>query len=348
MWTGTVVNGSNTKYANHKSVKLVGYSGPKRLPLIQNPLILTRIRESCMNCVHPADPSRVSGSNLQFAGTGPSWVSKVGKQEEVTFEQCRYKLYDKMDTFRTNLAEFIATRQQTANMISEKVMGIYRIARDVRRGNVRQLKKKYGKKPTSKDAAGRFLEYSFGWVPLVGDIYMLAQEIHPAPPFEIIVTQTRNSEESTWSTWLGGVEFTGNVHIRTKVRMGGQYVVKQPVQKYLRDYGVTDPALVAWEAMPWSFVVDWVYPIGSFLQHRSTFDGIRRLNEFESVTTTVNWSGFTPGYGYLDGTTAGSWKRKMRNKQLNRLLKTPTPYLKNPFSLDHFWLATALLRQQFK
>lgn len=348
MWTGTETNGYKKRFAQHKSVTLVGYAGPKLIPLVQNPLLLTRIHESCMNCVHPSNPEVVSGSNLQFASTSPSWIGEVNEIERVAFEKCRYKLYDQMDTFRTNLSEIVATRQQTADMITEKVMGIYRIARDVRRGNVRQLKKKYGKKPTSKDAAGRFLEYSFGWVPLVGDIYTMANEIHSPPPFEIIVKSSQNSEFKKWSTWLGSLKFQGSVHIKAKARMGGQYTVKQPELKFLRDYGVTDPALIAWEMMPWSFVVDWIYPIGSYLQHRSTFDGIQRLNEFESMTTVVNWSGTRPGNGYLDGTSAGSWSRKKRNMQIDNLLKTPMPYFKNPFSLQHFWLATALLRQQLK
>jgi hypothetical protein len=36
-----------------------------------------------------------------------------------------------------------------------------------------------------------------------------------------------------------------------------------------RSLGLLDPLSVAWEILPWSFVVDWFYPVGTFLDNLS-------------------------------------------------------------------------------
>lgn len=37
--------------------------------------------------------------------------------------------------------------------------------------------------------------------------------------------------------------------------------------------GISNPALLAWELLPWSFVIDWFIPVGDYLESLSAFDG---------------------------------------------------------------------------
>lgn len=349
VWTGDEVTGSSIS-KRHRSAVQRGYTGPKKNPLPENKYLYERVREYCYNHNYKGIPGSVSGNALQFNSTTPSWVfTHLYKYGNFAYEKANYKMFSQIDTFRTNLAEFIATRQQTIDMITEKVRGLIRITRAIRRGNTRELKRMFGKRPTSKDFAGRFLEYSFGWVPLVSDAYMLATELHDPPKGEFETRGKSITSVNTWTTWSGSSLWDGNVTMEAKCRIKLQCRVKNTAQQFLRDYGVTDPALVAWEMMPYSFVVDWFYPVGSYLQHRSTFDGIEITRSSVTMDYTSNWFGSQPPYGdgWSGATCSGILKIKQRNY---RTFSTspPNPFLKNPISTDHFFLSLALLRQQFK
>ena len=349
VWIGDEVNG-NAISKVHRYATQVGYTGPRKKPLPENKYLYERVREYCYNHNYNGKLDSASGNALQFNSTTPSWVfTHLYRVGDFAYEKARYKMFSQIDTFRTNLAEFIATRQQTVDMITEKVQGLIRITRAIRRGKPGELKRMFGKRPTSKDFAGRFLEYSFGWVPLVSDAYMLAKEIHE-PPKEEFETRGRGAISiASWKTWSGSSHWDGDVSIVAKCSIKLQCRVKNTAQQFLRDYGVTDPALVAWEMMPYSFVVDWFYPVGSYLQHRSTFNGIEVTRSSVTMDYTANWFGSQPPYG--DGWSGARCSGVLKVKQRNyRTFSTspPNPFLKNPISTDHFFLSLALLRQQFK
>lgn len=344
VWTGQEVTGGNKEISQkHRYAAQAGYVGPKKFPLPENKYRYERIREYCSNQYY-TPTGTVAGSSLQFAARTPSWVfTHLYKYGDFAYEKAYYKMFSQIDTFRTNLAEFIATRQQTVDMMTEKVQGLIKITRAIRRGNARELKRMFGKRPKSKDFANRFLEYSFGWVPLVSDVYMFANDLHE-PPKETFETRGRAiTNVSEWDVWSGSVDIVAKCRIKLQCR------VKNHAQQFLRDYGVTDPALVAWEMMPYSFVVDWFYPVGSYLQHRSTFSGIEIVRTCVTMDYTSNWFGSQPPAGpkWSGATCSGILKIKERNY---RVFNTdpPNPFLKDPISTDHFFLSLALLRQQFK
>lgn len=349
VWIGSEETGGAIS-KRYRYSEQTGYLGPKKKPLPENKYIYERIQEYCYNHNYNGNPDSVSGDALQFARTTPSWVfTHLHRYGDFAYEKANYKMFSQIDTFRTNLAEFIATRQQTVDMITEKVQGLVRITRAIRRGNTRELKRMFGKRPKSKDFANRFLEYSFGWVPLVSDVYMMANELHE-PPKETFETRGRvASSTSSWNTWAGSSAWNGSVDIVAKCRIKLQCRVKNSAQQFLRDYGVTDPALVAWEMMPYSFVVDWFYPVGSYLQHRSTFSGIEIVRSSVTMDYTSNWFGSQPSYGpgWSGATCSGILKIKERNYR-GFSTNPPNPFLKDPISTDHFFLSLALLRQQFK
>lgn len=349
VWTGDETTG-NSINKRHRAAVQYGYVGPRIYPLPENKYIYSRITEYCYNHNYKGLPGSVSGNALQFGQTSPSWLpTAMYPLGNYAYEKAYYKVFSEIDTFRTNLAEFIASRQQTIDMITEKVNGVARIARAIRRGNVRELKKMFGKRPQSKDFANRFLEYSFGWVPLVSDAYMLAYDLHEPPKGEFAARGRAIDSINSWSTWLGSSLWSGSVDIKATCKIKLQCRVKSPAEQFLRDYGVTDPALVAWEMLPYSFVVDWFLPVGSYLQHRSTFNGIEILNTCVTVDYTSNWFGSQDPYGegWSGASCSGVLKRKERNHR-GFSASPPNPFLKNPISTDHFFLSLALLRQQFK
>lgn len=56
--------------------------------------------------------------------------------------------------------------------------------------------------------------------------------------------------------------------------------------------GLTNPASIAWELVPFSFVVDWFGTVGEFLASWTDFDGL----EFIQPMTTIMWKSSVDDY----------------------------------------------------
>lgn len=136
--------------------------------------------------------------------------------------------------------------------------------------------------------------------------------------------------------------------------------------------GLLDPLTLAWELIPFSFVVDWFLPVGTYLSQLTALNGLTLMNGFTSYTTdySVNLSALRtrdqyPNDWFYDTTRqppagpfpakvgfSGSSSRVVHRKQrggLNLGGATPAlPKFKNPLSLTHFLNAMALLAVSFR
>lgn len=135
----------------------------------------------------------------------------------------------------------------------------------------------------------------------------------------------------------------------------GQLLVSDPSVVTAGELGLTNPALVAWELVPYSFVVDWFLPIGDWLQAQTSLLGLSFSDL--SITTTITkraqfvdtidfndtprrtYSG-TPGYAKL--------YHKTKNRCVGCLLSKPQLRFQNPLSTNHAITALTLLNQRFK
>jgi len=106
--------------------------------------------------------------------------------------------------------------------------------------------------------------------------------------------------------------------------------------------------LVAWEKVPFSFVIDWLLPIGNFLEAISAHRGLDFVAGFDDllIEGSLSWEyKIPPGYHLVAGTPPGPWRNSMYAFQ-RRLYLTwpiPLPYWKNPLSSTHLANALALV-----
>lgn len=73
--------------------------------------------------------------------------------------------------------------------------------------------------------------------------------------------------------------------ISQKFRVAAEVRITNPFAHTVDSIGVLNPALVLWEKVPFSFVVDWVLPIGSWLQQLPPLLGLDISNVY---TTTFS------------------------------------------------------------
>ena len=77
-------------------------------------------------------------------------------------------------------------------------------------------------------------------------------------------------------------------------------VITNPNANTFSSLGLANPALVAWELVPFSFVIDWVLPIGSWLTATGPLLGVNVEQVFTTYfsESSYNTTGSTGSFGY--------------------------------------------------
>lgn len=148
----------------------------------------------------------------------------------------------------------------------------------------------------ARKAADLWLEYSFGWKPLLGDIKNAADQISAPMPDAIARTVSRSDSEVTYEQYY---YLVGNYHRNISHRMGAACKLVSPNLFLASQLGLVNPLSVAWELIPGSFVADWMFDIGSFLNSMSDFIGTEVINPWRS-----SYLGFSDSLGGPGGSPA--------------------------------------------
>jgi len=208
------------------------------------------------------------------------------------------------EEFSVDLATAFGEREQTAKLIATSLMrivgGVRAAMRLDPRGVARALRcavlrnpKKYAGTPFQL-----WLEYQYGWKPLLSDAYnalnvLAYQELERGKvTARVIATSeekdltTRRFFESVGSGERIYLTKTRRIHHKCKVRL--DYVRNDtPAVDDLEKVGITNPLLVAWELVPFSFVVDWFVPIGDYLSSLDAALGWSLRGGTSTTTTEV-------------------------------------------------------------
>jgi hypothetical protein len=190
-----------------------------------------------------------------------------------------------------NLAESLAELNQTANMVANRALQIARFANNLRKGNWKAISQEFGRGvpgsvkrlPASKRIANGWLEVQFGWKPAISDAYNAVSAYNKglASRGSSITKRSGSSRNRALSTGPNG----GLTYDPSKVSSNATFtgVVDNPSVVSLNEMGLLNPALLAWNMMPFSFVVDWFLPISSVLAAMTVNAGMS--HSYASITT---------------------------------------------------------------
>lgn len=148
----------------------------------------------------------------------------------------------------------------------------------------------------------------------------------------------------------GFLEATSGVKVRL------DYELENPFVATLAQLGITNPAELIWELVPYSFVIDWFVPVGNYL---SAFDAALGWH-FKGGTIT-EWAR-QKGVGLPRPDGSGGWyyqpgqlgmKYHCNHFKMVRSVYTSSPLprfpgIKNPLSTGHIANAMALLVSAFR
>lgn len=278
-----------------------------------------------------------------------------------------------MKSQKVNLLQVLAERQQTVKLLTETMTRFAAAVINLKRGNFVQAANQLGVK-TGWRARSRFnrsytknqgsavtsgwLQLQYGWKPLLQDCYgaaELLQARHEMLGFETLSCwNTLNRDEGRrYSLSPFTVRRTGRSFYKVKYLV--RYSADNSVVHSLSSMGFTNPALIAWELLPFSFVVDWFLPIGNWISSLDAtvglkfHSGVKIVVDSHSVCEKTYANAVYQGTQRFTADMSASVKRFSVTRTVLKSFPSPKiPSFKNPVSLTHFANAMSLLTQLFK
>lgn len=185
-----------------------------------------------------------------------------------------------------------------------------------------------------------FLEFHFGWSPLVSDVYDSIDVLQRDIPAGRIIGRAKGFSNFDLST-PGPLPARVNKHsVNVKVTVGATVSMSNPNLALANQLGLVNPASLVWETVPFSFVVDWFVNVGDFLASFTEFAGYNVSNAFTSTFTSD-----TSEHVQRDPTSkAWAWSAFYFSMGANRVLDLPGVALKvrTPWRVSPSRAATAI------
>jgi len=279
------------------------------------------------------------------------------------------KILGKLKDQDFNLPVALLEGRKSIQMIGDSLTQLARAALSLRRGNFRGAAATLGLNPRTgnrkvsnhQSLASNWLELKLGWQPLVQDIYGATQYLEKfyGDNFLKRTKLTAKSERST-SVKSSSLDAIGTHVIRER----GKYVVRYvlyftelPEVKAGTALGLGNPAAVVWELVPFSFLVDYFFPLGAFLDNLDATFG----RTFVKGCETVFYKGSSYGkVGNRPPTVNGNVKTEYQTQkevmiEVVSCTRTPLtgfppnhfPIYQNPLSTQHIATGLALVAQVF-
>jgi hypothetical protein len=279
---------------------------------------------------------------------------------------------NRLKNMKVDLGVAFAERKATSNMLGDVARRMARSVRELRRGNFRNGARALGiihdpGKPRGSNWTNHWLQLQYGWKPLLSDVYGSCDALSKREQSDWRVTSKaqRNDELVTESaTYPGGTTYPTSdydaYHCVAR-RYRGVFtridaLPQNDLAMSLTSLGVTNPLLVAWELVPYSFVVDWCLPVGAWL---SSLDALLGYGSAYTSTTYYNktlWEDKgvsrdnfpNPKVAYVKNNWTGTKERLKITRTASSGVPLPAfPSIKDPRSLGHMANGLSLLAQAF-
>lgn len=250
------------------------------------------IRVATTNTSYQYKPTPIS---IQFPITG-GYGGLVDPYRDLVKNRAYDKFKGKALGESTQLGVLLAERKKSYGMIANRVTGLYRSYRSLRKGDFRGFLRNLSVDPRRKhrnktraaahEASGLWLEYWFGWSPTVKDLYNTAGVLTYQYPSEAV----SGSSVMRVPRMAGGL---ASASVRRVCEQEGILIAKtganvklvNPDTQLLQQMGLLNPLSIAWELVPFSFVVDWFTKFGNVIEATTDFVGVELSNEYGTYVT---------------------------------------------------------------
>lgn len=248
-------------------------------------------------------------------------------------------------------AETLAQRQQAVSMMTSRIVQLTRFAKAINRGDLwaawKELKLPHDEyttvvrkwrlngqkltwsklpdprrnhRPTdlpqdkykrARAIADLTLEFNFGWRPLIEDIYGAASLLCSDPPKGVIIGRGA-SPVITGKYNHGSYSPRGDRTWKSYAQYRAEVSVSNPNLALWSQAGLTNPALLAFQLIPYSFLTDWVSNLSQVIEGYTRLWGLSLTNVSYTAKTdftermvwnNYGWSGSGSGFQFVRSLT---------------------------------------------
>lgn len=260
-------------------------------------------------------------------GEGAEGTKQFLQLIQSTQSTCRERFNSKLRS-SAEMGAALYEARKSVDMITNRAGQLLRFARALRRFDfvgagreigqvVYQKERQYyrrtnrGPKPlrlrrNARAFGANYLEYAFGWAPLVGDIGNSIEIIGSPDVGHVNLRARANSADSyanqvntyyPWAPVIDAASHKTNVIVTCKANVK----VVNPNVALAAQLGLVNPVAIGWEVVPFSFIVDYFVNVQSYLENYTSTLGLE-LSDVSSTTyvtdvctATQSWWDGRPG-----------------------------------------------------
>lgn len=252
-----------------------------------------------------------------------------------TWDSVKNRAYGKMVDQVGNQSQWannLIEAHDSIGMIASRALQLARVASELRKGHFGNVLSALGrpgdkslntKLKKAKSFGDQWLELHFGWVPAVQDIGNSLKTLSKTDfgTRRVRSSNTMNFRDSAsthgpgdgqLSSWSRDVTMSVRMQANVRVSNSNAYLANQ--------FGVANPLSVAWEAVPYSFVVDWFSNVGQCINAMTDFVGLSMEQGFTTSFQRANYqtfsqnknnvSPFSPPYIFHNSSSNGIYVRR--------------------------------------
>lgn len=297
---------------------------PPGQPFKANPMSILCTRTNIYVDRNFPDPTNIHGGLALH--TRPLWSGSeyddVASSARVSASNRAYAaLVQAVRSGDAGLGVTIASYKQSYEMISARAGQIRRLARKAeitadeinrsrRRRKAEWRRAKRRGVPTKwrpadflpVGSANIFLEGLFGWLPLYGSITSAIEVLTGDTPYERVSRSRKVTKRFPWKDFPGFDPgfLSQDVLLTVRCNQSAVFRINNPNAWLANQMGLINPGVVAWDLVPWSFVVNMFVNVNSMMNRFTDFYGLevsgasttRREDYFEtSVFKKILWGG---------------------------------------------------------
>lgn len=258
----------------------------------------------------------------------------------------------KMGNQKAQLGTFLAESRKTAIHLADRSIDLLRVLHAIKRRRWSDVPKalRLRKDPT-KLTADLWLEYQYGWKPLLSELHDIHGVLVEGLGRPLVVkasstvTVSDSFDESRLNPGNRNLIANGSAERGHKCQLAA-FVDDQFLRK-AQQIGLVNPAEVGWELVPYSFVVDWFIPIGQTLSALTATKGLKFAWGSFQLRGSMNLFVHERAPAGFVGGTMPSYVHRATSFERSVYGGFPRPQIyakESPFSSTRITSALALLR----
>lgn len=196
---------------------------------------------------------------------------------------------------KAGLAENLVQMGKTVDSIADIATDVVKVVKalnGLRKGqikgildlNARALKALVRNKKVPKRIANYWLSYWYGFKPLYSDAVGLMEILTDLSKPALLIHGRGRADKQGQSMFIGSpvnnltdpaFSITDTIKLEFECNLTGRLYLNGNAIRALQRASLTDPLGLAWELIPFSFVIDWIVPVGETLAGYSAGHGLR-------------------------------------------------------------------------